>query len=304
MNKKVLIVLLALLIVAFTLTLKFFSSSSSVDNTLQQDKETACLDTLYFDKESFDQDIAKAQDYQADTISAGIVPHHLLAGELIASFFKTVNATEKGIDTVVIIGPNHKGSGADISLADCGWQTQFGTLTCDDDIVKNILSCSTLAARADNELIETDHAASDLIPYAKYYLPDAKVVTILLSRQVTLQQTEDMAEVLAAQGNDKKILVVGSIDFSHGLSVEEGKKRDEGTLAAINHHDLAAIKKMSNEHLDSPETLCTLLSYMKISANTIPSLLDHKNAADYLNRSQVEECTTYFVFTCQNDTLS
>jgi UDP-N-acetylmuramate-alanine ligase len=55
-----------------------------------------------------------------------MVPHHLLAGELIASFFKTAKETGEAYDTVIVLGPNHKGEGADISIADCGYRVSFG----------------------------------------------------------------------------------------------------------------------------------------------------------------------------------
>jgi len=300
--KKVLIIGLLLVVIIFTFIIKFnkfFSPDNTVDTVYSQEKGMRCLEVLSFDKKSFDQNIAKAKYYKLETISAGVVPHHLLAGELIATFFKTVKEKGEDIDTVIIIGPNHQGIGADITISDYGWQTLFGSLECDGDLVEDILSYKTLNAEIDNDLLETDHAASNLIPYLKYYLPNAKVVTVLFSRRVTLRQTEDMAEILAYQAKSKKLLVIGSIDFSHGLSVEEGKKKDEVTLSAINHNDLGSIKKMTNEHLDSPETLCTLLSYMEISRSSSPILLDHKNAADYLKDQKIDECTTYFVLGCQ-----
>lgn len=253
------------------------------------------LDCLYFEAGDFSAHTAKAKAYGAKTLSAGVVPHHLLAGELIASFFKTAVETGERYDTVILLGPNHKGEGNAVSTTGCNWKTEFGTVECDKDAVSEIIACKTLDARINDDILQNDHSLSSLVPYIKYYLPDAKMVTMLLTRRVTLEQSNDIAQLLASIAQNKKCLVVGSVDFSHGLSAKEAKLRDKDTRQAILTNDLARIKRMPNENLDSPETLCTVLYYMQEHGARPVPLFDHKSAADFLANPVLQDCTTYFV---------
>ncbi|MDP4110188.1 MAG: AmmeMemoRadiSam system protein B [Bacillota bacterium] len=256
------------------------------------------LSCLYFNENEFRPQTAQAVDYGLASLSAGVVPHHLLAGELIASFFKTAAATGKKYDTVVVIGPNHSGVGADISVSERGFDTAFGVLDCDKDLTSGILSCKTLCAKSDDSLLQQDHAVSGLIPFIKYYLPDVKVVPVLLTRRVTLRQAQDLAELVSSYAEGKNCLVVGSADFSHYLPARESSIKDAETEKAFSAFDYQAIKKMPNANLDSPETLCTILYYMSICGAKKPGILAHKSAAEYLDNPALNNNTTYFVLSC------
>jgi hypothetical protein len=253
------------------------------------------LDCLYFEAGDFLTHTAKAKAYGAKSLSAGVVPHHLLAGDLIASFFKTAVETGERYDTVILLGPNHKGEGNAVSTTRCNWKTEFGTVECDEETVSEIMACKTLDARINDDIMQNDHAVSSLVPYIKYYLPDVKVVAVLLTRQVTLEQSQDIARLLNSIAKNKKCQVVGSVDFSHGLPTPESKIRDEETRQAILNYDLTRIKRMPNENLDSPETLCAVLYYMQERGARAATMFSHKSAADFLENPVLQDCTTYFV---------
>ncbi|MDD5032224.1 MAG: AmmeMemoRadiSam system protein B, partial [Patescibacteria group bacterium] len=66
-------------------------------------------------------------DLSGKEVVAGIIPHHLLAADLIAEFF--YNLRGKNYDTVILLGPNHFDSG-NYSMITSGydWQTPYGHL--------------------------------------------------------------------------------------------------------------------------------------------------------------------------------
>ncbi|MDD2300081.1 MAG: AmmeMemoRadiSam system protein B [Fermentimonas sp.] len=138
-------------------------------------------------------------------------------------------------------------------------------------------------------------AVSSLVPYIKYYLPDVKVVAVLLTRRVTLEQSKDISLLLGSIAKSKKCLVVGSVDFSHGLPAKEAKIRDEVTSKAILNNNLERIKRMTNGNLDLPETLCSILYYMQERGACAATLFSHKSAAEFLENPVLQDCTTYFV---------
>ena len=286
------------ILILFSMLLCSCSTGNSGDTDNQsppakQGSYVKYLDCLNYDAMLFEKSIGEADAYAIKDLSAGVVPHHLLAGDLIASFFLTARDLGKDYETVIIIGPNHKGEGAAVSIADSGWRTPYGTLDCDSDIVSQVLSEKSLVTAIDNELLEKDQADSSIIPYVGYYLPNVKVVTILLSRNVSQENYLELSDLISRAAAEKKILLVGSIDFSHGLSVQEAGQKDELTEQTILDYNLDLIKTMGNDYLDSPETLCCLLSYMKLSGAEQVVILSHGSAADYL--TDPAPCTSYFV---------
>ncbi len=117
---------------------------------------------------------------------------------------------------------------------------------------------------------------------------------MLLKRTVTLAQIRDIAALLSDISKEKNILVTGSADFSHYLSASEAKQRDEESRDAILSSDFEKIKQMTNDNIDSPETLLTVLSFTEKQGNKA-EILAHASAAEYLKLPTLTNCTTYFV---------
>jgi AmmeMemoRadiSam system protein B len=119
----------------------------------------------------------KPGETRSEKLLGGIVTHHLLADSLIAPFFSSISAAKP--ELVFVIGPNHKRVGQKkINTGRWDWQTSFGVLEADDEAIKSLIdSCD---AGENFELLEAEHSISSLVPYIKYYLPDVKLVPILL----------------------------------------------------------------------------------------------------------------------------
>ena len=174
---------------------------------------------------------------------AGVIPHHLIAGEYIADFFAACSAYD--YDTVVLIGPNHSGQRGEMILSDCGWQTPFGALNSDGELNSLLSGYFGLKTVTDAAFTEQEWSVAGLIPYVGYYLPEARVSTVLFSASANLAQAFSLAELLA--GLDKNILVVFSIDFSHYLSAEQAELKDRETIQAVEAADFAAIARIDRK---------------------------------------------------------
>jgi len=210
-------------------------------------------------------------------IYGGIVPHHLLAGDMIASFFQTI-AVEK-YDVVVVLAPNHKGIGKkSIHTGAWSWQTPFGILEADSDIVNSLVD-SKLAG-TNFELLEEDHSVSALVPYIKYYLPDSKIVPILLHGNLGMYETQRLGQYIYGQleNRHKKGIIIASFDFSHYLTLEEANKMDEISIKAIENRDYDMIQLFDNDYMDSPPSVITLLSAMDAAGAKYMKILGHSNS--------------------------
>ena len=220
----------------------------------------------------------------------GIVSHHLLADSMIAPFFATMSVGKP--DIVFIVGPNHKRTGQKkINTGYWDWQTPNGVLESDSEAVNSLVeSCQ---AGQDFNLLETEHSVSSLVPYVKYYMPEAKIVPVLLHGNLGIEGSKDLALKIRESAGSQKWIVIGSIDFSHYLPPDTADKMDEITLKAIETSNLEAINRMGNDNLDSPPSVMTLLEIMRGEGKYEIKVTGHTNSAEIAGIYS-DSTTSYF----------
>ena len=237
-------------------------------------------------------------------VAGGIVPHHLVAATLISGFFKAVaeSTAVSGIkyDTVVIVAPNHEGETGDMIISLRDWQV-WDTVFCDRDIVGGIYKNNPdgiggIEITESDGRMEEEHSVSVLIPYINYYLPGVKVAPFLLNRRLTLETVYNFTKILSdtINASGKKVLFIGSIDFSHYLPAPVAKENDKITEAAVLDRNYRTIQEFSNGYVDSPQTLNTFLLYLKnIEADNI-EILYNTDMSEFLGEG-INETTSYFI---------
>jgi AmmeMemoRadiSam system protein B len=209
-------------------------------------------------------------------VIGGIVPHHLLAANMIAEFFWTL--AQEPPDTLVVVGPNHRRIGFnELHTSTLNWVTPFGVLETDIGLTNNLME--ELNASQNDALMELEHSISSLVPYIKYYLPETKIVPILLHGNYSLEDSKKLGEFLSeAMKDDEGIMVIASIDFSHYLDTDTANRMDAITLEAIESRDTLALIRMTNDNLDSPPSILTLLSAMDGVGAVGPDVIGHNNS--------------------------
>jgi hypothetical protein len=267
-NKILLIVLLSFSLAACN------SQADKKSYVLPEDN----LKCAYYNEKDFmvSLKIAEKMKVHQGEIKGGIVPHHLLADGMIASFFKALSGQK--YREIVVVAPNHKRLGkSSVNTSIKSWNTPFGTLASSKDIIQSFVS-EGLAA--DNPgLMEEEHSISSLVPYIKYYLPDTRIIPLLIHGNYGLPNSENLAGIIKKKMGDRKFLIIASVDFSHYLTPEKADIMDEITLKAIGDRNVTAISRMTNDNLDSPPSMITLLTVMKeLGANNY-DVLGHDNSA-------------------------
>jgi AmmeMemoRadiSam system protein B len=230
-------------------------------------------------------------DYPAGSIAGGVVPHHLLAGKMIAQFFLTLSESSPG--TIVIIGPNHNRTGMNkLHTSSLDWATAFGLLENDREITRCLVK--ELVASENTGLMETEHSISSLVPYVKYYMPKTKIVPILLHGNYTVAESQKLGKFLAGIiKDDPGIAVIASVDFSHYLDADTADKMDRITLDAIISRDTFSISRMGNDNIDSPPSILSLLCAMDEIGAIGPEVTDHDNSFG-ITGIGAEYTTSYF----------
>ena len=227
---------------------------------------------------------------QLKSIGGGIVPHHLLAGTMIASLFKALSQQKP--QAVIVIGPNHKGVGVKkINTGEWSWETPFGLLDSDKAIAASLMKGGK--AGADKSLLEKEHSISSLVPYIEFYLPEARIVPVLLHGSVGKYEAEALGRKLGNIIKGRNYVIIASTDFSHYLTLEQADRKDEITRKAIEVSDISKISLMNNDYVDSPPSLIALLTAMKTAGTDKHYFMGHSNSARIL-RSSTTNTTSYF----------
>lgn len=224
-------------------------------------------------------------------VAGGVVPHHLLAGKMIAQFFRSLS--ESSPDTIVIIGPNHDRIGMnELHTSSLNWATAFGILENNREITMSLIN--ELGASENIGLMETEHSISSLVPYVKYYMPNTKIVPILLHGSYTVAKSQKLGKFLSELvKDDPGIIVIASVDFSHYLDADTAEKMDRITLDAIISRDTVSISRMGNDNIDSPPSILSLLCIMDEIGAIGPEVIAHDNSFG-ISGSGAECTTSYF----------
>lgn len=235
----------------------------------------------FFDAKFFNQAVEKVSSSQnKKDIKAVIIPHHLIASEIIADIL--YRSQNDNIKNIIIIGPSHKDlSSTTISCARVSWQTSLGQVQTNNDLVKKFLIDLKLHDNPNSFLSE--HSIGAIIPFVKNYYPKALVLPILFNSTANLKGAKDVADWLN-QNLEDNVLVVFSIDFSHYLKEYETKSNDEVVKNLIASRDIDKIINLNSDYLDSPAALAVAIMYAD-DQNLKTEILFEKTSNDFLAQS-------------------
>jgi len=224
-------------------------------------------------------------DLSGKDVVAGVIPHHLLAADLIAEFF--YNLREKKYDIVILIGPNHFDTGESKMIASAyDWRTPYGRLEVDRGILNKI---SGNELKIDEEAIKNEHAITSEGSFIKKIFPQAKFLPIILKPSVTPEEASDLARTLFDLSKNKKVLLLASVDFSHYKDSETAQKNDKESIAAITDFSMDKIYGLD---IDSPASIYTLLEYSQLNSAGF-KLLNNSNSAILADKPDLKSTTSY-----------
>lgn len=229
-----------------------------------------------------------SESISLSSIKGGVIPHHLVADKLIARVFNQLKNQKP--ETIILIGPNHKNSGAPIITSSLGWQTPFGVVDVDQKLLKDISASG--GVQQNDKIISKEHSMGNIMPFVKYYLPETKVVPLILQNDITLKEANAFGEKLAGLINDDTI-ILASIDFSHYLTSAEAEKKDQETILALQSWNLGRIFIMNDDYLDSPASIGILFKTMEKAGMNDFTILNHTNSGVLLGNKNI--ATTSYI---------
>lgn len=220
--------------------------------------------------------------------TGGVLSHHFLMASEIAKFFASLG--QQKIDTLVIIGPNHYGVGQnDILVSALSFLTPWGKIEPDKEVIRSLVGDRIV--EVDERPFEGEHSISTLAGFIKYYLPETKIVPIILKRNTAKERAQELATSLAESLPVDNFVLV-SADFSHHVDLATARTQDQESIEAIKNFELEKLFKFNEFELDSPISVYALLSYLKIKGQTKMQYIN-LNSAEFSGNLDSKDVTSY-----------
>lgn len=171
---------------------------------------------------------------KSENVVGLIVPHagYVYSGYVAAHAYHSLSKKPKSF---VIIGPNHAGYGASLSVYARGsWLTPLGEAKIDEQVASLILKKSKLASE-DEIAHASEHSIEVQLPFLQCLFGKVSFVPICMLDQ-TITAARDLANALAEL--EQKVVFIASTDFSHYESQEVAREKDMLAVEAIRSLDV------------------------------------------------------------------
>lgn len=167
------------------------------------------------------------------TRAIGVLSPHaglIYSGATAGQVYSSIEMPE----TFILIGPNHTGLGASISLMREGeWEIPSGTLSIDERLA-NRIAADAPAVTADTQAHLFEHSLEVQLPFIRYFSKEAKIVPItVLSASLDDCRFLGRGIASAITGVGYPVVIVASSDMSHYVPEETARKKDSLAIEKI-----------------------------------------------------------------------
>ena len=171
------------------------------------------------------------------------------------------------------------------------WGTPSGRVLVDEAIVNDLARQNLI--RINENVLENEHSVALHPPFIKHFLPKAKIVPIIISGKMKIEDVEKLSAALTKYARKKGTVIIASVDFSHYLPENIAAEKDKESFEAIKNFDFEKIYNFTNDNLDSPQSIIILLSALKQAGANNPNLIKNLNS-EQISKSGSRQTTSYF----------
>jgi MEMO1 family protein len=215
------------------------------------------------------------------TIIGIISPHagYIYSGSVAAYGYKELIGQK--FDTVVIMGILHHRHLRGIAVYKQGYfQTPLGSLEVDSQLADKFSSLSF--AQFDQSYFYGEHSVEVELPFIQRVLPGIKIVPVIFGNDLSYQEISQVAQLLKALSEKKKILVIASSDMSHYLEYQKANALDFQTIGFIKNKN--EISMWAGYQLDENRAcgilpISAFMRYAQLRSADI-SVLKYANSGD------------------------
>lgn len=229
----------------------------------------------------------------SNTPIAGLVPHagYVYSGPCAAHFFATL---KKSVQRVILLGVNHKGTGARAALSSAEvWETPLGKISL-DGALSGLIQSRVAFVTTDERPHQQEHSIEVQLPFLQQVLGEFKFLPLSLSF-LSLDECVELGAAVAEacranSGPDASTIVLASSDLSHYLSPQKTDELDKIVLEKVTAMDGKGLLRVVEENDIS---MCGVLPtvVMLYAANALGAkhsrLLKHCHSGDVTPMNRV-----------------
>ena len=170
---------------------------------------------------------------------AVVSPHagYIYSGALAAATISSIKIPE----TVIIIGPNHRGHGDRVALSTIPWEMPFAKVPIDNQVCDLILAhCQHVTV--DEQAHKHEHSLEVQLPFLQVSQKNLHIVPMVVSH-IPYLLCEEVGSAIAKAIKicAKDILIVASSDMSHYESRKKAETMDKLALRCLEQMDPYAL---------------------------------------------------------------
>ncbi len=186
-------------------------------------------------------------EHESSKVKGLIVPHagYIYSGSVAGEVFAIAEIPKQ----VILIGPNHHGTGANIAVSGAdSWATPLGeipiAIALRDQLVKEI---STLSV--DDQAHRYEHSLEVMLPFLLRRQPELQIVPIVLG-QLSLTDCLRLGTALARvlKNCKNEVLLLASTDMNHFSSAKTSEKLDFMAIKAMTAYDPQRLYQVVQEN--------------------------------------------------------
>ncbi len=215
-------------------------------------------------------------------IIALVAPHagYMASGPVAAHAYGAL-ARDGVVDTAVIVGPNHTGYGAAVSVWTSGsWTTPLGDARVDEQAAQQLVGGSI---RAGESAHIYEHSVEVQVPWLQHlYGQDIRIVPVAMLAQDADSARELGHAISALEGN---VVLIASTDFTHYEPQEHAARKDTDVIEAIQKLDHAEMyRRLEKQHssMCGYGTVGAILHAASLRGATRTELLQYGTSGDVI----------------------
>ncbi len=135
--------------------------------------------------------------------------------------------------SIVIIGPNHRGTGSGVSIITSGkWSTPLGEVQIDEALSKAIKQASDIID-VDMLAHAYEHSLEVQLPFLQHLFGNKfKIVPICIMLQ-DIKTSKEVGDAIAKASGGKDVVIIASTDFTHYESQSSATTKDHKAIDKI-----------------------------------------------------------------------
>jgi AmmeMemoRadiSam system protein B len=174
-------------------------------------------------------------------VLAAVSPHagYTYSGGVAGAVFSQIDIPE----SVVLLGPNHRGIGAQVALDRSeSWDMPMGAIPVNESLASLIIEKGGGRVENDPQAHAMEHSIEVQVPFLQALQPKLSIVPISVSH-ITFPDCEKVGSTLAAALGEygKEVLLVASTDMTHYESQNKAHVKDQMAIDRILDLDPAGL---------------------------------------------------------------